>query len=60
MEASLTYVPMAVRFKLDKCGIKLSLAHWSQLPERERRKLLKAPCANSSDIASYDSSRSRR
>lgn len=26
LEANLTYMPMAVRFKLDKCGIKLSLA----------------------------------
>ena len=50
---NLTYIPIAVRFKLDKCGIRLSLVQWNQLPESERRKLLKAPCANSVDIASY-------
>jgi hypothetical protein len=53
MEASLTYIPIAVRFKLDKCGIKLSLAQWNQLPESVRRKLLKAPCANGSEISRY-------
>jgi hypothetical protein len=53
LETNLTYIPMAVRFKLDKCGIKLSLAQWHQLPENERRNLLEAPCANGADIAHY-------
>jgi len=44
LEASLTYIPMAVRFKLDKCGIKLSLGAWQQLPEDRRREFLRAPC----------------
>ena len=53
LETSLTYIPLAVRFKLDKCGIKLSLAQWNQLPEGERRNLLEAPCVNGADIARY-------
>jgi hypothetical protein len=53
LEASLTYIPLAVRFKLDKCGIKLSLASWQLLPEDRRRVLLRAPCDNATDIASY-------
>jgi hypothetical protein len=52
LEASLTYIPMAVRFKLDKCGVKLSLDQWNQLPESERRNLFEAPCV-SADIACY-------
>jgi hypothetical protein len=53
LEASLIYIPMAVRFKLDKCGIKLSLAAWQLLLEDRRRELLRAPCDNATDIASY-------
>jgi hypothetical protein len=53
LEANLTYIPMAVRFKLDKCGIKLSLGAWQQLPEDRRRELLRAPCDNATDISSY-------
>jgi hypothetical protein len=53
LEASLTYIPMAVRFKLDQCGIKLSLAVWQQLPEHRRRELLHLPCQSDGDIAAY-------
>ena len=53
LETSLTYIPMAVRFKLDKCGIKLSLEAWQQLPDDRRRELLQAPCDHATDIASY-------
>ncbi len=44
---------MAVRFKLDKCGIKLSLAAWQLLAEDKRREFLCAPCDNAADIAGY-------
>lgn len=53
LEANLTYIPIAVRFKLDKCGIKLSLTQWQQLPLSERRNLLQAPCANGADVERY-------
>ena len=53
LETSLTYIPLAVRFKLDKCGIKLSLEAWQQLPEDRRRKLLQAPYDQAADIARY-------
>jgi hypothetical protein len=53
LEANLTYIPMAVRFKLDKCGIKLSLTMWQLLPERRRRELVRAPCDNATDAANY-------
>jgi hypothetical protein len=53
LEASLTYIPMAVRFKLDTCGVKLSLAQWNRLPESERWNLFESPCATTADIARY-------
>ena len=53
LEANLTYIPLAVRFKLDSCGIKLSLAVWQRLPEHKRRELLYLPCQNEHDVASY-------
>jgi len=53
LEANLAYMPMAVRFKLDKCGIKLSLAEWQQLPEDRRRDLLRAPCGQAAAVANY-------
>jgi len=51
--ADLTYMPMAVRFKLDQCGIRLSLAEWQRLPEYRRRELLYAPCDHEDTIANY-------
>ena len=53
LEARLTYIPLAVRFKLDKCGVKLSLAQWQQLPEGNRRALLGMRCESAVEIADY-------
>lgn len=52
-ERSLAYIPMLVRMKLDASGVKLSLAQWNQLPEPERRRLLKLPCDNKDQAGSY-------
>ena len=53
LEANLTYMPMAVRFKLDKCGIKLSLEQWQRLPLHRRRELLRTPCDHAAAISNY-------
>ena len=53
LERSLTYLPLAMRFKLDRCGVKLSLAAWQQLSEHRRRELLSLPCHSEADVASY-------
>jgi hypothetical protein len=53
LEASLMYMPMAVRFKLDKSGIKLSLNQWQQLSESNRRDLLATRCESESEISNY-------
>lgn len=46
-------VPMAVRFKLDRVGIKLTLRQWSQLAPADRRELLGAACETDDAIAAY-------
>ncbi|MEB3289760.1 MAG: nitrate reductase associated protein [Leptolyngbya sp.] len=46
-------VPMAVRLKLDTCGIKLSLAQWNQLDRGERQQLMTRPCDTPETIATY-------
>ncbi len=51
--ATLRCVPMAVRFKLDRCGIKLSLRQWSRLTPADRHDLLLAPCEAPADIEAY-------
>jgi hypothetical protein len=50
---SLRCIPMAVRFKLDLCGIKLSLRQWSRFEEPERRWLLEQPCKVPADVEAY-------
>lgn len=50
---SLRCIPMAVRFKLDICGIKLSLRQWSRFEAVERRWLLEQPCRMPSEVEVY-------
>jgi hypothetical protein len=51
--ATLRCVPMAVRFKLDRCGIKLSLRQWSRFTPLDRRVLLWKPCDAPAEIEAY-------
>ena len=51
--ATLRCIPMAVRLKLDTCGIKLSLRQWSRFTKQDRRVLLLAACATDGEIAAY-------
>ncbi|MBS0297653.1 MAG: nitrate reductase associated protein [Proteobacteria bacterium] len=51
--ATLRCVPMAVRFKLDACGIKLSLRQWSRFTREDRHELLMAPCGTPAEVAAY-------
>lgn len=52
-EGSLRCIPMVVRFKLDHCGVKLTLRQWSRFSVDERRQLVERPCAQADDIAAY-------
>lgn len=50
---SLRCIPMCVRFKLDQCGVKLSLRHWGQFTREERDQLLNRTCASPEEVAGY-------
>jgi hypothetical protein len=50
---SLRCIPMAIRFKLDQCGVKLSLRQWSQFLKEDRALLLKASCQTAPEIVAY-------
>ena len=51
--ATLRCIPMAVRMKLDLCGIKLSLRQWSRFTLADRERLLCADCEAEAEIAAY-------
>ena len=51
--SSLRCIPMAVRLKLDRCAIKLSLRQWSRFTREDRQALLEAPCRTTEEVAAY-------
>ena len=55
--ASLRCIPMAVRLKLDRSGIKLTLRQWSRFTTDDRRELLDTPCRSAGEVAAYRSDR---
>jgi hypothetical protein len=52
---SLRCIPMSVRYKLDTCGVKLKLHHWSKLTPAERQQLLDQPCSSEPEAQTYRS-----
>jgi hypothetical protein len=50
---SLRCIPMAVRFKLDRCGVKLSLRQWSRFGPEERERMLRLACERREEIEAY-------
>ena len=50
---SLRCIPMAVRLKLDVCGIKVSLRQWSRFTREDRWDLLMAGCETPGEIMQY-------
>ncbi|HEU4536550.1 MAG TPA: nitrate reductase associated protein [Polyangiaceae bacterium] len=53
IDAALTYMPLALRYRLDRAGLKASLAAWQALPPDRRRRLLDAPAASDADVAAF-------
>lgn len=51
--ASLRCIPMAVRFKLDRAGIKLSLRQWSRFTRHDRQRLLSQACETPAEVEAY-------
>jgi len=49
--ASLRCIPMAVRFKLDRVGVKLTLRQWSRFTKEDRHRLLMRSCETPTEIA---------
>ena len=53
MEKGVRCIPMIVRFKLDKAGIKLKLAEWNKFSTEERVQLARQSCKDDFDTVSY-------
>ncbi|MDG2522152.1 nitrate reductase associated protein [Caulobacter segnis] len=51
--ASLRCIPMAVRMKLDRVAIKLTLRQWSRFTLDDRQQLLRTPCRTHREIGDY-------
>lgn len=46
----LTFIPMCVRFNLDRFGLRISLAQWQLLPYEDRRLLARFPVDDDAEI----------
>ena len=53
MEGNIRCIPMIVRFKMDKAGVKLKLSEWSKFSAEERIKLAQMPCYYDDEIIRY-------
>jgi hypothetical protein len=51
--ASLRCIPMAVRYKLDTCGIKLKLDQWNRFSDRDCQALVERVCTTPEEIGAY-------
>ena len=54
MEKNIRCIPMVVRFKMDKAGIKLKLAEWSKFSVEERIEMAKMDCDNEDEAGRYN------
>ncbi|WP_233799969.1 nitrate reductase associated protein [Paraburkholderia sp. HP33-1] len=45
-----TYIPMSVRFNLDRFGLRITLAQWQQLPLEDRKLLARFPVDEDTQI----------
>jgi hypothetical protein len=48
---NLTFMPMSVRFNLDRFGLRISLAQWQMLPLEDRALLARFPVEDDTDSA---------
>ncbi len=53
MKDDIRCIPMMVRFKLDKCGIKLKLSQWNSFTAAERNRLAKYEATSQAQLLSY-------
>ncbi|MET0534083.1 MAG: nitrate reductase associated protein [Steroidobacter sp.] len=50
---TLRCIPMIVRFKLDRCGVKLSMRQWGRFSREERDELVRRDCSTPKNVAAY-------
>ena len=55
VEENFRCIPMIVRFKMDKAGIKLKLAEWNKFSTEERIELAKKECSTEDLAKQYNS-----
>lgn len=53
IEENVRCIPMIARFKLDACGIKLSLKQWSKMQVEERNFVAESTCNTSDALKDY-------
>lgn len=53
VEENVRCIPMIIRFKMDKAGIKLELSVWSRFSSEERIELANRPCNNVEEVNEY-------
>jgi len=53
VEKNIRCIPMIVRFKMDKTGIKLQLKEWNKFSETERIELATMPCDHGEQLKDY-------
>jgi hypothetical protein len=53
VEEGIRCIPMIVRFKLDKAGIKLQLNEWARFSNDEKMKLALSACETEGEVKSY-------
>jgi hypothetical protein len=54
IEKNVRCIPMIVRFRMDKAGIKLKLAEWCRFSVDERIALAKKSCSNEEEVKEYN------
>lgn len=54
MENNIRCIPMIIRFKMDKAGIKLKLSEWNRLGIEEKILLAKMKCNSGEEIEGYN------
>lgn len=52
-ERALVHIPMAMRYRLDQSGIRLTLRQWQALPMTLRHRVLDLPCKTSAEIDAF-------
>lgn len=55
MENNIRCIPMIIRFKMDKAGIKLKLSEWKRFGHDERIELAVMNCDKSVEVEAYNS-----